>query len=119
MKNYLKIFVCALALAVAMPAVAQKKKGGDKSGSNVGSLDGGDDLMMRAIDFIVSNPDCCSISALQRKLGMGFSKAGRLMDSLEEQGIVGPHEGSKGRKVLLSKAEWEQMKALSTEDDSE
>lgn len=97
-------------------AVIEKKKGGDKSGSQVGSLDGNDDLMMRAIEFIVTNPESCSISALQRKLGMGFSKAGRLMDTLEEQGIVGPQEGSKGRKVLLSKAEWEQMKALSTEE---
>ena len=98
-------------------AVIEKKKGGDKTGSSVGGLDGSDDLMKKAIDFIVSNPDSCSISSLQRKLGMGFSKAGRLMDALEEQGIVGPNEGSKGRKVLLSKAEWEQMKALSVESE--
>lgn len=100
-------------------AVIEKKKGGDKSGNNVGSLNGNDELLMKAIELVVNNPECCSISALQRKLGLGFSKAGRLMDTLEEQGIVGQQEGSKGRKVLLSKAEWLQMQALSTDDGTD
>ena len=98
--------------------IVDKKKKGEASGT-VGGLDGTDELMMKAVDFIVQNPDSCSISSLQRKLGMGFSKAGRLMDMMEEQGIVGPHEGSKGRKVLISKDEWYQMKAqrLSSEEE--
>lgn len=100
-------------------AVIEKKKGGDKSGNSVGSLNGDDELLMRAVELVVNNPECCSISAMQRKLGLGFSKAGRLMDTLEAQGIVGPSEGSKGRKVLLSKAEWLQMNALSTDDSDE
>ena len=103
-------------------AVSEKKKS-DESAS--GGVDSGDDLLMRAIELFVSAPEKASISALQRHLGLGFAKAGRLMDTLEQKGIVGPHMGSKPRNVLVTKAQWYEMNALSQnntvtdEDDSD
>ena len=98
-------------------AVVEKKKKGEASGT-VGALDGDDELITRAVEFITANPDSCSISALQRRLGMGFSKAGRLMDTLESMGIVGPQDGGKSRKVLISLEDWYQMRAQQTSSDS-
>ncbi len=95
-------------------AADSKKKGGADSGST-GGVDKNDDLMMRAIELFVSTPEKASISALQRHLGLGFAKAGRLMDTLEENGIVGPAEGSKPRKVLLTKQQWYEMNAMSSD----
>lgn len=93
-------------------AVQEKKSGNsDKDSSN--GIDSGDDLLMRAIELFVGTPEKASISALQRHLGLGFAKAGRLMDTLEEKGIVGSHEGSKPRKVLITKAQWYEMNAMS------
>ena len=94
----------------------KKKAGGEEKGSS--ALDKGDDLLMRAIELFVSAPEKASISALQRHLGLGFAKAGRLMDTLEEKGIVGPTEGSKPRKVLITKAQWYEMSAMSSETAS-
>ena len=95
-------------------AAAEKKKGGAEEKSDA-SLDKNDDLLMRAIELFVSTPEKASISALQRHLGLGFAKAGRLMDTLEEKGVVGPTEGSKPRKVLITKAQWYEMNAMSSE----
>ncbi len=95
-------------------AADSKKKGGADSGS-AGGVDKSDDLMMRAIELFVNTPEKASISALQRHLGLGFAKAGRLMDTLEENGIVGPAEGSKPRKVLLTKQQWYEMNAMSSD----
>ena len=53
-----------------------------------------------------------STSDLQRRLGMGYARAGRVMDQLEEKGIVGPPEGAKPRAVLVSKQQWYEMQAL-------
>ncbi|MCL2567893.1 MAG: DNA translocase FtsK [Oscillospiraceae bacterium] len=52
-----------------------------------------------------------STSVLQRKLKLGYSRAGRLMDQLEEAGIVGPHMGSKPRQLLITRAQWQAMQA--------
>ncbi len=94
-------------------AVQEKKKTDEPA--SVSGGDGNDDLINRAIELFVSAPEKASISALQRHLGLGFAKAGRLMDTLEQKGIVGPHMGSKPRNVLVTKAQWYEMSAMSSD----
>ena len=96
-------------------AAADKKKGASVEEIVPGGASKDDDLVNRAIELFVSAPEKASISALQRHLSLGFAKAGRLMDTLEEKGIVGPTEGSKPRKVLITKAQWYEMNAMSAE----
>ena len=68
-----------------------------------------DEFLEEAIDFVVSNNQG-SASMLQRKFKIGFNRAARLIDSMEERGIVGPSEGSRPRKVLITKEELENLK---------
>lgn len=70
-----------------------------------------DEMLFKAIEVVVE-AQMASTTLLQRKLNLGYARAARIMDDLEERQIVGPFEGSKPRKVLISKQQWMEMNAL-------
>lgn len=107
-----------------MQEVEQNAENAGKSGKKGGSTlpdstipeppagpspEDGDPLMNDAIDVVVET-GMASVSMLQRRLKLGYSRAARLVDQMEERGVVGPFEGSKPRKVLITKEQWAEMK---------
>lgn len=73
-----------------------------------GGLEEEDELLGDAIEIVI-DAEQASISQLQRRLRVGYARAGRMIDSLEQMGIVGPHEGSKPRQVLMNQDEYMEM----------
>lgn len=93
-------------------ALSAAPKKGNKEPDGGAVSDADNEIIMKAAELVISNPEKASISSLQRHLSLGFAKAGRIMDALEDKGVVGPHAGSKPRKVLMTKAQWYEMNAM-------
>ncbi len=79
---------------------------------------GFDPLIPKAVEILLEEKQG-SVSHLQRRLKVGFSRAGRIMDEMEELGMVGPAEGTKPRKVLISREKWEELNSGDTRSDAE
>ena len=69
----------------------------------------GDELLPDAVDVFLETGQA-SVSMLQRRLKLGYARAARIVDEMEEKGIVGPFQGSKPRAILVTKEQWESMK---------
>ena len=71
-----------------------------------------DELLPQAVDVIFETKQA-SVSMLQRRLKLGYSRAARIVDQMEELGVVGPFEGSKPRQILITREQWQEMQLLS------
>lgn len=69
---------------------------------------GGDELLPAAVEVILETGQA-SVSMLQRRLKLGYARAARIVDEMEDKGIVGPFEGSKPRRLLITKEQWQAM----------
>ena len=91
---------------------AQSGKGGGTAASaamDEPETGDGDEMTPAAVEVLLETGQA-SVSMLQRRLKLGYARAARIMDELEEKGIVGPFEGSKPRQMLITREQWEQMK---------
>jgi len=70
----------------------------------------GDEMLPAAVDVILETGQA-SVSMLQRRLKLGYARAARIVDEMEEKGIVGPFQGSKPRAILVTKDQWEAMRS--------
>ncbi len=94
----------------------------EKSSKSAGDTDDlagdGDEMLPQAIE-VVLEAGMASTSLLQRRLRLGYARAGRIIDEMEQRGIVGPHEGSKPRQVLITRQQWAEMNMARPDDDGD
>ena len=99
-------------LAKIEESVQEKEKGAKGGGSGAASAepagDESDELLPAAVDVVLETGQA-SVSMLQRRLKLGYSRAARLVDQMEQRGIVGPFEGSKPRQLLITKERWQEL----------
>ena len=90
---------------------AEDKSSGSKGGELVPASDNKpdyDELLPQAVDVIFDTKQA-SVSMLQRRLKLGYSRAARIIDQMEEMGIIGPFEGSKPRQIIITREQWLEM----------
>lgn len=91
---------------------------GEKPSGDTAAPSGDGDIIDQAVEVLIDAGQA-SVSYLQRKLKLGYARAARVMDELEELGVVGPYEGSKPRSVLVTREMWAQRKLINNDTLSE
>ncbi len=95
-------------------ASANGKKGNSSFDSSSDAPSGDDEILKKAIEVVVE-AQSASTTLLQKRLKLGYARASRIIDELEEKGVIGQYEGSKPRKVLITKQQWYEMNAVSSD----
>ena len=90
-------------------SLQEKEKGGKGAGAAAPEAGEEEDELLPAAVEVVLETGQASVSMLQRRLKLGYSRAARLVDQMEERGIVGPFEGSKPRQLLITREKWQEM----------
>ena len=92
---------------------AEEKNSNGKKGDHedVAEASEYDELLPQAVDVIFDTKQA-SVSMLQRRLKLGYSRAARIVDQIEELGVIGPFEGSKPRQILITKDQWLEMQTV-------
>ena len=102
-------------------SIQEKEKGGKGGATPSEPAEEEDELLPAAVEVVLETGQA-SVSMLQRRLKLGYSRAARLVDQMEERGIVGPFEGSKPRQLLITRAQWQEMQmggaSGTTEEDA-
>ena len=103
-------------------AAEDKNSGGDggkSSKDEKGGLGGYDEMLPQAVEVVLETKSC-SVSMLQRRVKLGYSRAARIVDQMEELGIVGPYEGAKPRQVVIDREGWNEIqRGLGLAQDSD
>ena len=89
-------------------AAAAEGKGGSSEGGSAGSGDDSDPMLKQCVECVIDAGQA-STSLLQRRCKLGYARAARIMDEMEEKGIIGPYEGAKPRAVLVTRQQWIEM----------
>ena len=100
------------------PRKAKGRKSGKKGGSGSADSDedsGSDPMLKQAVEVVIDAGQA-STSLLQRRCKLGYARAARIMDEMEEKGIIGPYEGAKPRAVLISRQQWLEMQMNQPEE---
>ena len=101
--------------------VAEKERSAGSKGNapaEEAPADDADEMLDAAIDVVLETGQA-SVSMLQRRLKLGYSRAARIVDQMEERGVVGPFEGSKPRQLLISREQWEELKMKRAAPDAD
>ncbi len=101
---------------IRLAQTAEKSSSRADSDDDDGDVGGGDEMLPQAIEVVVE-AGMASTSLLQRKLRLGYARAGRIIDEMETRGIIGPHEGSKPRQVLITRQQWLEMNMTRADDE--
>ncbi len=107
----------AIEQEIIRQAQASEKSGGKHGDDDEEALGDGDPMLPQAVEVVVE-AGMASTSLLQRRLRLGYARAGRIIDEMEQRGIVGPHEGSKPRQVLITRQQWLEMNMTRADDDN-
>ena len=107
--------LAAMEQSAAEKSAAESSKGAKDEGT---SASGYDEMLPQAVEAVLE-AGSCSVSMLQRRVKLGYSRAARIVDQMEELGVVGPYEGAKPRAVVIDRAGWQalQVQLGLAEDD--